>query len=428
LIIKIFENPHLVELKYLGLLLQSQFGVHLLGYDTETLHLRAKELSNSLFLIDSSALIPFLAKSSTGHSSARLLLDQFKKIGSFIATTSMLAEEVAEHANWPIEYGVVTDRGYTTLETLKAAKGNTGYRSNAFLEGFLAEVGEGGIVSNYKTYLEAICKCKIESKLSVMTFYDAIKNADIRILNLDELEGFSQEKWFERDDLQDAIAEKRQTYGTYKHPRQVKAEAEALIIIRDLRNNSLKFNNQELNSAYFVSHTRAIDEVSGSRIPITIRPDAVLQWLTTLNPCSIDELAYLTNGIFWELSRIDAAIVNYQLLQTVFSPLISAAKEDLREELDKHSLMIANRYGEDAQKAFRETRDLDLPIVLNNYFAQIAADLAKRLKTMERTEALKIHERAELEKLRARFKARQQKAHKRKRAAASRKKKSKKKK
>ena len=54
----VFARPTEAERTYLGLLLQAQFGLHLLGYDPSTLRARSHELARTLFLIDSPRLFP----------------------------------------------------------------------------------------------------------------------------------------------------------------------------------------------------------------------------------------------------------------------------------------------------------------------------------------------------------------------------------
>ena len=90
----VFSTPSLIESKFIGLALQAQFGVHLLGYDQSTLQARTKALTDTFFLIDSSTLIQFLARSSRAHDSARLLLQGLGGINCFVGTTNLLIGEV----------------------------------------------------------------------------------------------------------------------------------------------------------------------------------------------------------------------------------------------------------------------------------------------------------------------------------------------
>ena len=97
----VLANPTDIESKFIGMALQAQFGVHILGYDPPTLQARARELSGTFFLVDSSTLIQFLARSSNTYNSARMVIERLRQIGCGLATTALFVEEVVEHINWP---------------------------------------------------------------------------------------------------------------------------------------------------------------------------------------------------------------------------------------------------------------------------------------------------------------------------------------
>ncbi len=422
----ILARPSQAESRYLGLLIQAQFGVHLLGFDPDTLRVRAREVEKTLFVIDSSTLIPFFAKSSLAHDAGRFLIDRLRSSGALVATTTMLSDEVAEHAQWPVRNGVVTEAGHIVIETVKAAKGSAGYKSNDFLEGFLSQASQGASTVNYLTYLDQICGCRITDGISDKAFRDAI-DKEFLLIKFEERPGFAAVEFAERDDVQSRIAERRKAAGTFTHDRQVKAEAEVLIMVRDIRRATHSFGGHTVTNAYFASKTRAIDYVWGSEPPVTMRPEAILQWLATITQAPADELVCLVNGILWELSERDMAIVDKQRLQTVFSPLIAASKEQLDIELNVHKMLISHRYGESAEAAFHEVKDIDLPIVMESYRAQVIKQLQERLaveqtrvERLQASSALTQQERARLATLEAEKKQRQLKDRKRKRRSASR--------
>lgn len=80
-----------------------------------------------------------------------------------------------------------------------------------------------------------------------------------------------------------------------------------------------------------------------------------------------EELGFLVNGLLWELSERQLAIVDKERLR-VFAPLIAASREKFEEELASHNALITERYGESANKAFNEVSSLEMPIVLKSYF------------------------------------------------------------
>ena len=424
----VLARPTNAEMNYLGIVLQSEFGVNLLGYDPDTVKARIEELSNTLFLIDSSTLIPLLARASVGYPSARTLLNELGVAKSFVATTELLSTEVAEHARWAVEH-LNTVKGPITTEILVLSTGRAGSRPNAFLEGFLEEVNLGKISLNFDAYLDSVCGHISGHTVTDDAYSLAIRNSGVPCLNFKQWEGFTGEFWAERDELQEQIAERRKNANppTYKHDRQVKAEAEALIIIRNLRKKTFKFQGKEIADAYFISHTRAIDDVAGHGLPITMRPQAILQWLSTITACPAEELGILFNNLLWELSERGLAIVDRTRLQTIFSPLVVASRTKFQEEMETHRVLITSQFGEDPEKAFREVSELEMPIVVHNYYIQKSIQLERELQEERKAkEALKAQtaltrkEREEYVILKSREKQKKLKSLSKKRAVASR--------
>ena len=430
LIEDILSKPNELETKFLGVSLQAQFGVHLLGYDSQVFQARVSELSKTLFLVDSSTLIPLLGRSNASYYSTQLLFDRFKEVKSSVTTTHMLAREVAEHARWAIKC-IKQDNSFLKPETLILMTGRAGIRNNVFLEGFIEEIHQGTIPRDFGAYLDSICNNSNGHSGKDSAFIDALENINVDCMNFEDWEGFSQNFLYERDLLQKKIKELRKSKNTYRHERQVTAEAEALIIIRNLRNKTFTFDDKAMENAYFISNTRVIDgDGIQSGTPITIRPEAITQWLSTITPCSPDELRFLCDRLFGELSERGFAIVDKSRLQTVFSPLIDASKSKLQEELARHRTLIAQRYGERAEEAFSQVSDLDASTVMHSFYAQRTEELELRLEKMSAQTRTNLpdKDRQELEILRSEKAFRKQRELKRKRAAESSPKKKKKKK
>lgn len=423
----ILARPNDTEVKYIGSLVQARFGLCLMGFDPETLAARTRELSKTVFLLDSTTLIPLVGRSSRGYSAAKHLLAQIERVGATAATTDLLAVEVAEHARWA-QKELGQSRALTSVQALGAATGRAGAGDNVFIEGCVAEA-EGGGPLDFDRYLDSICGVAAGHQASDWVFQDAMRRNGIECLAFPEWEGFAPELWSPRDSMQAEIAERRRASHTYRHERQVQAEAEALLIVQHLRNGTFGLGDQTFADAYFLSHSRVIDEVSRPTRPITMRPQAAQQWLSTLTACAPDELAFIVNGILWELSERGMSIVDEGRIRTVFSPLIDASKSKLEEEVARHRDLIAERYGEHATNAFAEVSPLDAPFVAESYFArksrELEAVLLEREEALEkalRQGALSAKERQELEELRAKSKLKklETKRQRRKRAGRAR--------
>jgi hypothetical protein len=415
------------ERKYIGAALQAQFGVALLGFDPDTVRVRASEFEHTLFLLDASTLIPALGRSSVGHAQARLLLDGLKGTHSPVATTPLFVDEIAEHARWAVRQ-VGVGGSSLNLPALAAAAGRAGARSNVFLDGFLREVASGTASPDLGEYLVSVCGERKAANGLPEAFLAAIRNLGIAVKALGEWDGFSEVMWHEREVNTAKIAEARQAKGTYSHDRQAKAEAEALMIVEKLREGTFAFDSGQIHNAFFISNSRIIDRIADARRPVTIRPEAVAQWLSTVSAIDVDELAGLTDGLLWELAERGLSVVDSRELGRSFSPFISASRLRLEEELRRHRELTAQLYGEEPRRAFGPISDLEAPFVFASAAMQRAESLEKKVKELttqklaaQRNATITDKERSEAAAFRELKARKRREAAARKRAAASRK-------
>jgi hypothetical protein len=169
--------------------LQAQFGVHLLGYDPPTLQVRAKELSDTSFLVDSSTLIQFLARSSKAYKSARMLVNRLKSIGCEIATTDLFVEEVVEHINWAAN--TVSANGRISLNTMEVATGRAGEWMNAFLEGFMEEVDRGKLVDFFEYLGSTLGTRKSKGIITRADIEGVLDKEGLAVKSFKDWEGFT---------------------------------------------------------------------------------------------------------------------------------------------------------------------------------------------------------------------------------------------
>src|SRR5579863_600640 len=380
LIQEFLAQPTEAESRYIGVALQAKFSVTLLGYDHDLVQSRLRQLSGTLFLMDASVMIHLLARSSVGHASARSILDRLQQVNARLATTDRLITEVAEHARWARDH--IKTRSGLTPEVLIAATGHAGLHQNLFMDGFLREVTEKGKSFDFDGYLDGVCEDPRGHNATDDVFQTAIERLGIPSRNLNQWDGFTTDLYAERDEIAEAIAERREQHKTFRHGRQVQAEAEALIIVEKLREHVFAPDAAQAEDAYFISNTRAIDQVKKASLPVTMRPGSLLQWLNTLTPSDARELSGLVSALLWEMSENGFTIVDKKHIQNTFSPLISASEGELKEELAANRTLMANRYGETAERAFSELRGIEVPMVLHSIYAQRASDLEKELKTL----------------------------------------------
>jgi hypothetical protein len=424
-------RPSDAEARYLGVALQARFSVTLLGYDPDLVQARVRQLAKTLFVIDASMLIHLLARSSVGHAAALSILNRLQQFNTPLFTTDRLVTEVAEHARWARDH--IKTRSGLTPEVLMAVTGHAGLHTNLFLDGFLREVTDGGKRFDFDGYLDSICGDPRGHGATDNVFRAAIEKCGIPCRYLNEWEGFTKELYSERDEIADKIAERRRGRKTYRHDRQVQAEAEALIIVEKLRDQEFRMDGVQVEDSYFISNTRVIDQVKSTSLPITMRPSSILQWLSTLTPTDTHELTGLVSALLWEMSERGFTVVDKKHIQNTFSPLISASESELRQELAVNRALMANRYGEASERSFSDLSGIEVPVVLHSIYAQRALELEKRLhietaakQAALATAGLNDEERKDYLRLRAKQKERHLRSKSKQRGGKSRKKKRKK--
>lgn len=424
----VLSSPSQAERKYIGVALQAQFAIHLLGYDPHTLQARVDQLSDALLVVDSSTLIPFLARSCIGHDAARGLLAQLRKLGCLLATTPLLSTEVAEHARYALTR-IDESSGAPTHATYRATGGWAGERSNAFLDGFLRKIAVGLSSPSLFDYLRKCCGLALKQRRCTDDCVEeALVGEGIICKSFQSWDGFDPLLWAEREELQDEIARKRRDMGTYRHPRQTDAEAEAVLVVRGIRSGQLRYGDAKQRNAFFISRSRVVDDAASPGTPVTMSPEAVSQWAATLTACGVDELALLTDRLLWEMSEHGVSIVDMRLLQSAFGPMVDASKESLEEAKQRHRDLLAEMYGEDPGKAFATVGDYEYPVVVDAYYVQIARGLQQKLEDERREKQvaqsraiLTDSERQELETLKIERKLREQQSKHRRRSRENKK-------
>jgi hypothetical protein len=356
--------------------LQAQFGVNLLGYDAAALGERLEELAGTLFLVDSSTLIFRLARGSSGHEAATSFLRRLLEIGAPIATTDLLTIEVAEHARWALDHVVPGDPlGYSTFS---AATGRSGHRPNEFLAGYLDEVAEGS-TTDFGAYLDDITGEPLGHTAGDGVVRAACERVGVPSIPLSEWSGFDPSLWGESSAFESEIETRRRQADTYRHERQVRAEAEALLIVQPLRDQRLTFRGHAVRTAFFVSPTRLLDDVAGPGSAVTMRAEAALQWISTVTACPLDELSALSSGLISELDERGLTLLDRGRLLAVFSPLIEASREKLVEEIEANRPLVAHVYDKEGLKSFASVSDLDAPVAAGSFYRQRADELNRQL-------------------------------------------------
>ena len=139
---------------------------------------------------------------------------------------------------------------------------------------------------------------------------DVLRKYGVPCKNLSDFEGFVDHDFHEKEELAGEIEKLRKARDTYKHERQVRTEAEIVVIVKALRDAKYKLVGKSFQDAYFVSHTRVLDQLKGANTPTTIQPSALLHWINALVPTPMEETAILFDGFMLELSQRGFSVVD----------------------------------------------------------------------------------------------------------------------
>jgi len=427
LVIEILINPNEKEEDYIGFNLQASFAKHIMGLDEETLQLRINEIRNTAFLLDSHVIIPLLARSSQAHETEKALIDGLKEYGSCCITTDLLAYEVSLHVIFALK-NVDKSTGCLNEDSLAISLGKNNNRQNALMEGFEVELVEGQTKPSFHDYLSEVTlgvwNGGFFSAKSLEKFFEKEK---ILCKPFDEFDGFSDLLFDQRREKQDLITKSREKYGSYRgDPKQTKAEAEAIIIIKKLRDGSFSIEGKKYSKAFFVSHSRFLNDFTNEKEIITIRPEGVLHLLATLKKCDMHELRIIANSLIWDLKESGINIVNKKIISGAFKPFLDSSKEGMEEALNDNRFQTIQRYGVDPDYAYRTAGDYEIPFVLSAYYKMSLdekdAKITKLKKEVNEEKSKRVHisstlserERSDYERLKAEKKARKKKVKKRK--------------
>ena len=404
----VLSTPSEAEAKHYGLLLQARLGVHLLGVDPNTLQSRINALKDTVFILDSSSLIPLLAVSGTGHNAAVELLKRINLLGAKPVTTRNLVVEVSEHANYAVRTAEYAE-GWPNAGVLEHLMGTSGTRSNVFLSGFAEENASGAIIGlDFGAYLQRTCGFS-SARITDADCSRLIETHNIPTLLLGEIPGFEDPDHAEVEGLYSQIESRRRQSNSFRHERQVRAEAEAVVMVQKFRQGQYMIDDRSFNECFFVSNSRFIDNLSRIGLPITMRDNVLLQLLGTIAPFEESELPVLMDGLLWELTERGIDFVDRRRLRSAFSGTISAAKEEYDQVVARHRELIADELGVDPDRAFQDViDDLAIPSLVPQHYKQLADRTERELQralasaaATQSSESLSQSQQRELTRLRS---------------------------
>ena len=409
------------EATFLGFLCQAYFGQHLVGASDTLAKVDLDLISGTCYVLDASVLVGLLAEGGDVHEFTTNLIRDLVTCGAILTTTSLFLDETAEHAYWAV--GLINQHGEHSRQVIDALRGLGGYRANQFLSGYF-QCSQPG--TNFTEYIGRMLGMRKSDRIGSEVVAARLTSLGIQSISFDGWDGFNQDCFVNRGEVQQEIDRRRLEKGTYKHARQTQAEAEVAIIVDGVRTGKLQPPGEEAGDAFFISSTRVVDRLPNLERRICLFPEGLAQWLWSSQATSPRHAELVFQQLLWELAQGGVAFVDRATLLRRFSGVIEAAKTDLKVLVSSRRDFLVEKYGSNPADAFMDADPLDLPRLTDEVRQEVLAKMEASLKAAEKRErevraAGKISEKDqnELARLREKQKEKRRKAQRKRRATQS---------
>ncbi len=366
-------EPNHPQREYLASVSQGFFLYHLLGLDPKCIQLRRDIFNKTLWLFDSSVLLPFLAVGCHNYDYASELFKMLTDAKAVLYTTPNLLKEAWDHFRWASDFMNTYDVRSSAFLQATLVKGS--YKQNLFLDGYIRLSAEGR-VGSFKDYLELI----FPQGKDQSSFEAYITQAGLRVINVSDIDGFIEEDWGEIEEAKTKIKNHREEQGTFRTKHQVLAEAEVWIFLKNLRSGKYSLSNcdDEIERFYFVSQSRILDREFQPRDVSTWTPEALFRYVTAL-PGKQTNPDLLQQCMLHEYYYAGISFIDKERYIRFFGPSINTAKISYEQEKTKYISEIEKNHAGNLDEVFNNTPDLDKPF----FVAQMGWKIAEKSKRSE---------------------------------------------
>ena len=348
-------EPNVPQREYLASVSQGFFLYHALGLDPKCGDLRNEIFHSTLWLCDSSVLLPLVAVGCHSHDYATSLFRMLEENEAVVCTTPRLLQEVWEHFQWAIRF--VENNSADSLEYLRAALVQGNYKQNLFLDGYIRLSAEGA-VGNFEDYISGIASASEDGQFF---FEENIRKSGIQVVSLTDFTGMVEGDRAEFEQAKSDVEKERRGRGTYRTPLQVESEAEIMIILKNLRSKTYSMNAlRNLEYFYFVSQSQIIDSVSQEDAIITWSPEAVYRYMSSLSGNKTDP-NLLQQCMLHEYYYAGISFIDRARYEHFFGPSINAARTSYQTDRENYVADVERIALDDVDNAFERTEELEKP-------------------------------------------------------------------
>lgn len=379
-VMSVLTHPNEDQKRYISNLAQGFFAFHMFGLDPSGQDIRRRLAKNTVWLLDSNVIMPLVAKYSSPHKFMSDLVAKMSQIGIRPVTTNLLVEEVDRGLKWMQRKLQGVPNGHEMHRLLSVIQ-QPEYSENLFIDSFI----NGHVAGAWKSMQEFHATIDYSSETCLR---NAIESTGIEILDTDYHS--DEDSTIQVDSLRKDILQERERSGTFSGGNiQVDAEAEALQIIRDIRENGFK-GNHEITKSYFVSTSRVLDKVYFDTDGlITWNPETLYNHLVYLVGSEIDPDSEF-NAITTSYYSAGISIIDENAYRHYFKPAISEARATLEREIVNYNNVLDKTVhtGQEeissVQQRFDSTPDLEKPLFVEQMGWKIARQKDRKLKLAEK--------------------------------------------
>jgi hypothetical protein len=371
-------EPNSPQKKYLASVSQGYFLYHLLGIDPSCRKVRQDVFKKTLWIIDSSIILHFVAIGCHDHEYTLELFKMLKCVNASVFITNNLLKEAWEHFEWAEIF--IKEYGADSIEFLRGVLVKGTYRQNLFLDGYI-RLSADGKIGSFKDYLDIIFQ---NESISLSSFTNIITKAGIRFIDISDIKGFSQDDWGEMEEAKSKIQNERIKRGKYRSSLQIESEAEVWILVKYFINK--KYQISSLNNferVYFVSQSRIMDYVFKPENISTWEPGTLYRYLSAL-PGNEMNTDLLQQSMLQEYYYAGISFIDKDRYCKFFGTSIDSAKLSFEQEKIKYTNELKETYTKNIDDAFAKTPDLEKPFFVTQMGWQLAEIAGKRADEAEK--------------------------------------------
>lgn len=368
-------KPNSPQRKYLASVSQGYFLYHLLGLNPKFRDERKDVFDRTVWLCDSSVILPLLAVGCQNYEYAVELFKELVDENAKLYTTQNLLTEAWEHFYWAIKF--MNGHDTKSLEFLRAALVFGSYKQNLFLDGFI-RMNADGEVNTFKEYINLVLDSNTVDQAS---FSNTVSRLGIEQINISELDGYDVGDWGDIEWAKSKIKKVREERGNYRSTLQVESEAEVWMLLDHLQSG--RYSKSDLNDVekvYFLSLGRILDQVFNPQDFSTWTPEALYRYLSTLPNRELNP-DLLQQCMLQEYFYAGISIIDEFRYERFFGPNIDAAKASYQNERIEYIKELENKFIVDVDSDFESTPDLEKPF----FVAQMVWHLADVSRQREKT-------------------------------------------